>query len=180
MTVTQIAAQPAFVAATDPVQARSDREFECLVNNDLRDKYAAGPAYAVLSRPENLVRWLHTLVGISESIKTQTAHDKAALHTHPDKPIGGGPTPQSYADAKQKMQERKRSRDRTMQAVIGRIREVQRLIGPDPVAQVALGAVVGDLVTVRQCICNGDAPAAVQLITNLICTLTSEDEGVSS
>ena len=133
---------------------RSDREFHRLVNEDFRDRFAAGPANAVLSRPENRVRRLYTLVGMCESIKIQNGLDKDALPAHPDKPAGGGPTPGSYADAKRKMLECQRSRDRAMQAVTGRIAEVRHLTGTDLVPARAIGEVVGDPVTVLRCIRN--------------------------
>ncbi len=153
---------------------RLGREFERLVNDDLRDKYAAGPAYAVLSRPENRIRWLHVLVGICESIKTQDAHDHAALYARPDKPVGGGPTPDAYAEAKRVMLERRRSRNRTMQAVEGRIREVRRLIGTDLVPERMVGDVVGELVTVLRVVRASDLEDAARRITALILAVVGD------
>ncbi len=155
---------------------RPDREFQRLVNADLRDKFAAGPAYAVLSRPENRVRWLHTLLSFRESIKTQTAHDRAALHTHPDKPVGGGFTPQAYADAKREMSERQRSRDRATQTIIERTGEVRRLIGTDLIPERAIGAVVGDLLTALRCLDDGNAADARRKIIALIVALAGNSD----
>ncbi len=44
-------------------------EFDRLVNQDLRDKFAAGPAYEMLSRLENRVRWLQALLASSSRFR---------------------------------------------------------------------------------------------------------------
>ncbi len=150
---------------------RPDREFGLLVNADLRDKYAAGTAYETLSRPENLVRWLHHLEGIRESIKLQRSTAKAALDAHPDKPIDGAPPPESYIRAKQEMQERNTARARTMQAVVGRIAEVRRLIGMDLIPEQAIGDVIGELMLIRRHMQDGRSDNAVRTLENLISTL---------
>jgi hypothetical protein len=174
---------PVFVAADDqPAQSlrefeeRPDREFERLVNADLRDKFAACPAYKVLSRKDNLVRWLQTLNDIRESISAQNGHDNAALASHPDKPVGGGDTPQSYADAKREVVERKRRRSRAMQAVTARLGEVRRLIGTEPLQERAVGEVIDGLLMVRRCVLEGRDDAAMEKITSLILMLAGTAE----
>lgn len=97
-----------------------------------------------------MVRWLHHLEGIRESIKLQRATSQAALDAHPDKPIDGAPPPESYIRAKQEMQERNTARARTMQAVVSRIAEVRRLIGMDLIPERAVGDVICELVRIRQ------------------------------
>lgn len=170
-------------SSPDPVNpdwAQADRpdwEFERLVNADLRDKSGTGSAYRVLALPENRVRWLYHLISISESIKVQHGIEKANLDAHPDKPLGGGPTPESYAEAKREMLERKRSRDRTMQAVTERIGEVRRLIGVDILPERAVGDVVAGLATVLQRLRVGEIEDASKFITGMIVRLVGEESG---
>lgn len=172
------ASAPVFKSAADPAprvrSERPSREFERLVNEDLRDRFAAGPAYKVLSRPENRVAWLQTLNNILERISAQNGHDKALLAAHPDKPIGGGLVPQSYADAKRVIQERRRRRARAMQAVTERIGEVRRLIGVEPLEGRTLGIVVDGLLAVQRCVAEGRSDDASQKIAALLRDLAEE------
>lgn len=153
---------------------RPSRTFELLVNDDLRDQYAAGSAYEILSRRENLVSWLWTLDSIVESIKAQDAHEKALLDSHPDKPVGGGPTPESYVEAKRSMLERKARRDRKKQAVIYRMNEVRRLISTAGLSTFDSGDVIGWLLIVRNHLAKGQIEDAASTITDLIDGLTPQ------
>lgn len=166
---------PLFMAATDQAQdrysERPGREFERLVNADLRDRFAAGPAYKTLSRKENLFRWLQTLIDIEESIKVQKFHDRELLQTHPDKPIGGGLTPQSYADAKREIADRNRRRARTLQAISERIGEVRRLIGVEPVPSV--GEVVQRLLIIDSLLRDDDVESAREALATTLKKLGS-------
>ena len=172
------ASAPVFKSAADPAprvrSERPSREFERLVNEDLRDKFAAGPAYKVLSRPENRVAWLQALTGIRESINAQNAHDNALLAAHPDKP-SGGPTPESYANAKREIEERKRRRSRAIQAVNERIGEAQRLIGIKSVEGRQLGVVVEGLLVAQSLVAEGRCDEASRKIAYLLRTLTGEE-----
>lgn len=169
---------PVFMSAgsqpPQPRQQRLSREFERLVKEDLRDKFAAGPAYAVLSRSENRIAWLQTLHGIRDSIGAQNAHDKALLAAHPDRPVGGGVTPESYANAKREIEDRKRRRSRAAQAVTDRISEVRRLIGVEPLEGRALGQVIDGLLTVQRCVTQRRCDDASQKIALLLRALSEE------
>lgn len=163
---------PVFISAgeqsPEPHRERSSREFERLVAQDLRDKFAAGPAYVVLSRPENRVAWLQVLHDIRDSIGDQNAHDNALIAAHPDKPFGGGVTPESYANAKREIEDRKRRRSRAMQAVTDRIGEVRRLIGVEPLEGRTLGRVVDGLLAIRRCVDEGRCDDASQKIALML------------
>lgn len=182
MSDTSVKAQaPVFISAADapaepapPRPERPSREFERLVSEDLRDKFAAGPAYKVLSRPENRVAWLQTLHDIIQSIGAQNSHDNALLAAHPDKPHGGGHHSPAYADAKREIQERKRRRGRVVQAANDRISEVRRLIGAEPLEGRALGFVVSGLLAVQRCVEEHRSDDALQKITVMLRALTEE------
>lgn len=173
---------PTFLAVGDPVpvfEERPSREFERLVNDDLRDKFAAGPAYKILSRPENLVRWLQILVDIRRSILSQNTHDNAKLRAHPDRP-DGGPTPASYAAARQQVDSQKRSRERALRAVIERIGEVRRLIGTEPLTKRSLGIVVNVLVDADSMLRAGEVDDVRFKLAALLKTLQESATEISS
>lgn len=151
----------------NPLPDRPSRPFERLVNDDLRDKYSAGPAYAILSRPENLLRWLHTLNEFRESILTQNAHENAILRAHPER-ASGGATLAGYAEDKRRIEERKRGRQRTLQAVNHRISEVECLIGPDPLSREMRGVIAGRLTEIDALLGNGDIDGAQKILRFLL------------
>jgi hypothetical protein len=176
---------PVFLSAADqpprPAQARPTTKpirpsetFVRMVSADLRDKFTTGPAYKVLSRPENRVAWLQALHDIRDSIGAQNGHDNALLATHPDRAATGGPVSEAYAEAKRMVQDRKRRRLRVLQAVTERIGEVRRLIGVEPLEGRALGVVVDGLLAVQRCVAEGRSDDASQKIAALLRDLAEE------
>lgn len=159
----------------DTAQWRPSLEFERLVDEDLRDKFGSGHAYAVLSRRENLVRWLQVLTDIRRSILSRNAHDNAVLRAHPDRPDGGR-TPRSYLEAKKAIDERKRARERLMEAVNERVGEVRRLIGATPLSRRTAGMVSQWLVDIDSTLRDGDVDDAREKLTVLMAIVTSAGE----
>lgn len=171
--------QPVFIAAFDQPQERAGREFERLVNADLRDKFAAGPAYLIISRPENRVRWLQALISIQHSIMQQNAEDNASVRAHPDRPTGGV-APASYIAAKQEVDSRKRSRERALRAVNERLGEVRRLIGTDPISKTTAGRLAACLADIDQYVADGELDCARYRLSALMRSLASGAEEVQS
>ncbi|WP_043654458.1 hypothetical protein [Nocardia thailandica] len=143
----------------------SDTDFRAMVNQDLRDRFGAGTSCKILRRRENLRRWRHELVGISESIKLQNGHENAILAAHP----GRHPTTptRAYLLAKQEASDRKRRRLRLEQVALERIREIDRLIGPTPIPTVILGKLVGRLDEIRHSLTSGNTEKAAAQIEAL-------------
>ncbi|WP_280332052.1 hypothetical protein [Nocardia wallacei] len=152
---------------------RPAREFQRLVNQDLRDRWAAGPAYKILSRPENLTRWLQVLTDIRHSIHLQNAHDNAVLNAHPGR-SSGDPDPE-YIQAKKTIADRKRARQRTLRGVNERTGEVRRLIGTQPVTGKPLGIVVQYLVHADSMLRDGEVDDARAKLAALLRMLTTEN-----
>ncbi|WP_159840167.1 hypothetical protein [Nocardia sp. CY41] len=176
--------QPTFQAAQEwpavDVRWHDDRNFERLVNADLRDPKGIGPQYAILRRKENRVRWLQMLVSIQQSIIQQNALANATLKSHPDRPAPGELTPQSYLDAKREVEERKRPRERALRAVNERLGEARRLIGSDPLANSTAGRVVAHLAEVDLLLREGNVDDARRKVRSLMWNLGSGGAEVES
>ncbi|MGW4720730.1 hypothetical protein [Nocardia sp. NPDC004260] len=176
--------RPTFQAAQDwgvsDVRWHDDRNFERLVNADLRDPKGIGPQYAILRRKENRVRWLQTLVSIQQSIMQQNAHDNATLKAHPGRLRTSGRVSQAYLDAKREIEERKRPRERALRAVNERLGEARRLIGSDPLANSTAGRVVAYLAEVDLLLREGNVDDAVRKVRSLMWNLGSGGAEVES
>lgn len=176
--------RPAFQApqdwGTSDVRWHDDRNFERMVNADLRDPKGIGPQYAILRRKENRVRWLQMLTSIQHSIMQQNAHDNATLKAHPDRPRPGELTPQSYLDAKLEVETRKRPRERALRAVNERLGEARRLIGSDPLSSSTAGRVVAYLAEVDLLLEGGSVDEARRKMASLMRSLGSGDAGAGS
>ncbi|MEU2013063.1 hypothetical protein [Nocardia sp. NPDC019302] len=176
--------RPAFQAPQDwaaaDVRWHDDRNFERLVNADLRDPKGVGPQYAILRRKENRVRWLQMLVSIQQSIIQQNALANATLKSHPDRPAPGELTPQSYLDAKREIEERKRPRERALRAVNERLGEARRLIGSDPISSSTAGRLVAYLADVDLLLASGETDEARRKVRSLMWILGSGGAEVES
>lgn len=166
---------PAFLVADS--RWHDDRNFERLVNADLRDHKGTGPQYALLRRKENRVRWLEMLTSIQHSIMQQNAHDNASLKAHPDRCHTNGRVSQAYLVAKREMEERKRPRERALRAVNERLGEARRLIGSDPISNSTAGRLVAYLAEVNLRLEGGNVDEACRMVSSLMRSLGS-GEGV--
>lgn len=153
-------------------QLISDRTFENMVNNDLRDKDGVGDGWAVLRAPVNRLRWLSVLAGIRRSIIAQNGHEIAALRAHPDR-CSGKPS-LAYLQAKQEFEDRKRTRLRTMQAVEDRITEAQQLTGTLPVSNQTAGLLTVALVEVDRMLTERNVDGAQRKLRSTLRHLTGE------
>lgn len=151
-----------------------DRNFERMVNADMRDSRGIGTQYAVLRRKENRVRWLHTLISIRQSIISQNAHDNARLRSHPDRTAGGRPS-KAYVDAKSEIADRKAKRERAMRVVNERIGEARRLIGAAPIARSTAGAIVCQLLEADAFLHDGGVEEARRMLAGMVRALSGEE-----
>lgn len=165
---------------TSDVRWHDDRNFERLVNADLRDHKGAGPQYAILRRKENRVRWLQMLISIQHSIMQQNAHDNATLKAHPGRLRTSGRVSQEYLDAKREIEERKRPRERALRAVNERLGEARRLVGTDPLSKWTAGRVVAYLAEVDVLLEDGSVDEARLKMASLMRSLGSPAQGVES
>lgn len=157
-----------------PAVWHCDRNFDRLVNADLRDSRGIGTQYAVLRRKENRVRWLHTLLSIRQSITSQNAQDNARLQSHPDRPTGGRPS-KAYVAAKTEIADRKAEREQAMRVVNERIGEARRLIGAAPIERSTAGAIVCQLLKADAFLHDGDVGEARQMLAGLVRALNGEE-----
>ena len=159
-------AQSASVVAPDD-RWLDDRNFERLVNADVRDRKGIGAQYALLRRKENRVRWLQMLIQIQHSIMQQSAQDNAYLKAHPSRATNGVPA-ESYLVAKKAVEERKAVRGRALRAVTERIGEARRLIGSDPLSDTTAGRLAASLVQVDLLLEQGDVASARRRVAGLL------------
>lgn len=118
-------------------ERRSHDEFHAVVNLDLRDGLDPDRA-AWLRRQEIVTYWLRELLGIRDSIETQTSERRCALAKSPNHPMfNGGHASRAYLYEKASFDRWHAKSSRLLRATKDRITECRTLIDhygliPDP------------------------------------------------